>query len=44
MRDSNQSLWSTFLADSPMGLFTLKPGADSTTNDLSPAIAREKIN
>jgi hypothetical protein len=43
MRDSNQPTWSTILADSPMGLFVLKPGSESVTHALSPATARRQL-
>jgi rubrerythrin len=43
MTDSKQPAWSTVWDDSPMGLFSLKPGPEAIVESLSPAIAREKL-
>ncbi len=44
MRDSNQPAWSTTVwDDSPIDLVVVKPGSEPVDDDLSPAIAREKL-
>ena len=43
MTDSNQPLWNTFWRNSSLGLFSRNSGREAIVDELSPAIAKEKL-